>query len=420
MRDDGDDRYVFICNVDRKYPRQGRIELRGRWGVTVLETLTGKQFKVNSDSKGEWTRFLHRFEGCGSVLLRLRPEGSRSTLATIEPVEWKVAGELSQISSVSLSEPNVLLLDMARYCIDDEKEWSSVEEILRTDNIAREKLGIPTRQDNLAQPYRVAKVAPKHTLHLLYEFNTETSAAISGAQLALEGASNTSIELDGRPVPSTITGWWVDEEIHTVALPEVKPGKHSLKLSVPFGELTNIERIYILGQFGVDLRGRTAVVTDLALDKFQIGDYCRQGLPFYAGDVSYDFQLKGYSRTAIQATQFAAPLLRVELDGKPAGIGKIAFEPHILDLGDLDPDTSYKLRVTTVGNRDHAFGALHLPRGLTKWYGPDAWRTNGDKWTYEYAIQDMGLLAAPRILTTDPQLASKIWDAGSVNQDLWF
>lgn len=61
-------------------------------------------------------------------------------------------------------------LYMARYGLDDEEGWSGMEEILRI--VARTRLDLPLRQDNLAQPYRVAKVPPKHTIHVLYEFNT--------------------------------------------------------------------------------------------------------------------------------------------------------------------------------------------------------------------------------------------------------
>lgn len=425
MRVDGDDRYVFVCNTDRQRPRKVRLDIRGQWHVTLLDAMTGEKSRLESEVLSKsWTRLQHHFEGCGSLLLLLTPRATaESPLERYHQPIWRVSQEL-ELDSVSLSEPNVLLLDMARYRIDEEEVWSGLEEILRTDNIARTRLGLPLRQDNLAQPYRVAKVPPKHMIHLLYEFTTTTTTPISGAQIALEGANITKIELDDQPVASNVTGWWVDESISTVALPQICSGKHSLRLSVPFGELTHIERVYILGEFSVDLRGREAGIIDLDITRLRIGDYTGQGLPFYAGDVHYNFTIRGgRGRTAVQVPRFAAPLLRVELDGKPAGphgLGKIAFQPHVLDLGQLVDGKEYKLRITAVGNRNHAFGAVHLPDGLTKWYGPDAWRTNGDKWAYEYTIRWMGLLTAPRLLTGDSQYASETWDAGSVDQDLWF
>lgn len=425
MRIDGDDAYVFFCNTDRQYPRDVSIDIRGKWNVTLLDTMTAERRRIESEIfQGSWTRFSYHFDGCASLLLHLTPRSKQPTALPLdERPSWKVREEL-QVEGTSLSEPNVLLLDMARYRIDDEQEWSSLEEILRTDNIARKRLGLPLRQDNLAQPYRVKKVPPKHTIHLLFEFTVDTSVPIKGAQLALEGAASTKIELDGNSVPSQITGWWVDESIETVALPELPRGTHLLQLSIPYGQLTNIERVYVLGNFGVTLHGRDAKIVDFDPPNLKIGDFTQQGLPFYAGDVRYEFTIRGGpGRTAIQVPQFAAPLLRVELDGKPAGpqgLGKIAFQPHTLDLGILDPKRDYKLSITAVGCRDHAFGAVHLPDGLTKWYGPDTWRTNGDKWAYEYTIRKAGLLTAPRLLTAEDEFASRTWDAGSIDQDLWF
>lgn len=432
MRIDGDDRYMFVCNTDRDFSRQTHLEVRGEWTVTLLDTMSGDESRIRSSTRtrgtGVWTAFPHHFHGCGSILLRLQPPSAQDnapSLPVFDEPAWKVVDEL-QLASVSLSEPNVLLLDMARHRVDDEQAWSGKEEILRTDNIARQRVGLPLRQDNLAQPYRLPKTRPEHTIHLQFEFDCLVSNPVTDAQIALEGLSDTTITLDGHVVSSAATGWWVDKSIATCSLPPIHGGKHILELSVPFGVRTNIERAYIIGTFGVDLRGREATIVDLNLDRIRIGDYTSQGLPFYAGDVRYEFApVNGQDRTAVQLPRFASPVLRVEAaHGRKdtRHLGKIAFPPYVVDLGHVpaQEEDGLTISVTAVGNRNNAFGALHLPDGLTKWYGPDSYRTNGDKWTYEYNIQEMGLLAAPRLLTADAARASKTWDAGSVHQDLWF
>ncbi|ERS98527.1 hypothetical protein HMPREF1624_05311 [Sporothrix schenckii ATCC 58251] len=437
MRADGDDRYVFLCNTDRQHARDTQLDLRGDWDVRVLDTMTGDiRALANTTAVHRqgvpWTSFPFTFDGCGSVLLRLQPKTSASIppSLTFSRPEWHVAGELA-LRKVSLSEPNVLLLDMARYRLDDEPAWSDhAEEILRTDNIARRRVGLPLRQDNLAQPYRVPPrtLPAAHTIHLRFVFEALLSQPVTDAQIALEGLDTATIVLDGQPVPSTKTGWWVDRLIETAALPPLVAGPHVLDISLPLDVRTNVERVYVLGTFGVDLRGRDATVVDLALDRVRIGDWTRQRLPFYAGDVTYEFAaVAGRRRTAVQVPRFAAPVLRVDVRTDGDGDNNathsdahIAFPPYRVDLGDVPPGRTVTVAITAVGNRNNAFGALHLPDGLTKWYGPDSFRTNGDKWTYEYVLQDMGLLAAPRLLTADKQLASPTWDAGSVDQDLWF
>jgi hypothetical protein len=270
------------------------------------------------------------------------------------------------------------------------------------------------KKDAFAQPWMTNKSTPTNTLSLQFSF--QSSIDIKGARLALENAHTTNITFNGKTISSRPDGYWVDESISTIPLPSFSAGAHELVLTVPFGPSTNLERIYLLGDFGVDLRGRKATIVPSNLEKLTIGDYTRQGLPFYAGNVHYDFTLrvKGSRKqhTAFQVPRFAAPLLAIQLDGKD--VGKIAFQPHVLDLGELAAG-DYRLRVTAYGNRDHAFGAVHLPDGLTKWYGPDAFRTSGGWWSYEYTIREMGLLTAVRVMTVDEKVAAESgWDRGSI------
>lgn len=71
-----------------------------------------------------------------------------------------------------LSEPNVLLLDMAEYRFDG-GEWMEREEILRLDNVCREIAGYPLRMEAFAQPWTSEKSAPEHTLELRFAIDSE-------------------------------------------------------------------------------------------------------------------------------------------------------------------------------------------------------------------------------------------------------
>lgn len=413
MRADGEEGYLFICNTDRVKPRKCRVDIRGAWSATLLDTFSGKSYSFKTEVVEGWTRFHHHFDGCASLLLRLYPVTHEPCLSALEIPAWTVSHELVD-SAASLSEPNVLLLDIASHKLNNDVDWEAPEEILRIDNIARENLGLRQKKDAFAQPWTTPKSAPTNTISL--RFNFTSTVNVRGAHLALENAAIATISLDGAPVVASSSGYWVDESISTIPLPPIPAGSHELILSLPFGPATNLERVYILGEFGVDLRGRKATIVPLVLDKLAVGDYTRQGLPFYVGNVHYDFTLRVEGprpqRTAIQVPRFVAPLLAVQLDGRD--VGAIAFQPHTLDLGELLAG-EYKLQITAYGNRDHAFGALHLPEGLTKWYGPDAFRTAGEWWSYEYTIREMGVLTAVRVLMTDEKAAAgKGWDRGSI------
>ena len=53
--------------------------------------------------------------------------------------------------------------------------------------------------------------------------------------------------------------------------------------------------------------------------------------------------------------------------------------------------------LTLFGNRHNSFGALHHINEGQRWIGPDAWRTSGYNWSYEYRLRRLGILKSPVI-----------------------
>src|SRR6202035_1104527 len=107
-----------------------------------MDTFTGEEYRLKTHANEGWTDFPYRFEGCASLLLRLFPK-SDSVIACLPPrisygQDIAAASEIT-LDSIDLSEPNVLLLDYAEFKLDD-GEWSDSAEILRIDNIIRDKL----------------------------------------------------------------------------------------------------------------------------------------------------------------------------------------------------------------------------------------------------------------------------------------
>jgi hypothetical protein len=79
-------------------------------------------------------------------------------------------------------------------------------------------------------------------------------------------------------------------------------------------------------------------------------------------------------------------------------VADIAFAPFAAGLGQV-ASGSHRLDITLYGTRHNAFGALHWAQP-GQWVGPEAWRTTGDDWCYEYKdIRPMGILAAPRLVS---------------------
>ena len=260
----------------------------------------------------------------------------------------------------------------------NEEAWQPQGEILRLDTTPRTRLGWPLRMDALAQPWTQPKSPPTHTLSLRLEIQSEIE--VQGACLALEGASGTQITLDGNPISAEVSGYWVDPALETVALPLLKPGTHTLEVTLPYGPEANPEWMYLLGDFGVRLSGRHATLT-APVHQLAWGDWTSQGLPFYAGNVTYHATLEGTDLpTVLEVAHFKAPLLNIVLDGLDRG--PLAFAPYQLELGMLKA-REHRLDLTAFGSRVNAFRPLHNSNPDLEWVGLDAWRSSGVHWSDE-------------------------------------
>ncbi len=410
MREDGEDRYLFVCNTDRKKQITSTISVRGGFDVVVLDTLGGTEWRMRTvEERLGWTTWPWTFDGAGSLLVRLVPPTGASVInGKPQTVYRKSFGTLGSVilDHVELSERNVLLLDKASWRLAGEDTWQPVSEILRIDNLVRKKLELPLKTEAFRQPWSQPPSARdiRGSLHLRFAF--ESSEDISSLiELAVEDLDTLYIRFDGMDIEPKSTGWWVDEAIHKVVIQKegttLKKGSHLLELEMPFHMLTMVERIYLLGHFGVTLMGESAVMHTLDLQKFRFGDWTRQGLPFYAGNVVYHTDIEipqenDHNQIAIEAPQYEGPLVTVQLDSLPTK-HTLSLHPSYAYLGNLAAGR-HTLTFTSFGNRENSFGTVHLPSGKTHWHGPNAWRYEHDWWMEEYNCKPMGLMQAPKVM----------------------
>ena len=395
LRTDGRRRHLFLCNTDRTRGRwRTTIAMQGHWTPTLLDTMTGESRPLAAAYESGRTLLRHTFPAHGHLLLQLDAGRPKQVAKNLPPDEtWTESGRLDGPVPVTLSEPNVLLLDQAAWRLDGDA-WQPVEELLRIDDAVRRQLKLPVRGGRMAQPWTDTADAPAAG-RLDLKFTIRSGVDVASPKLALEDPTAWTIRHNGQAVPSTDEGWFVDEAIRTVALPPVPAGVSELVLAVDFTRKTNVEWCYLLGEFGVALDGRSALLT-APITQLPFGDWTSQGLPFYAGSVTYHSIITGDGRPVrLQFPKFKNPLLTVAVDdGEPR---PVAFAPFEIDLGPLDGE--HRVAITAFGNRANAFGPVHHTNDALTWVGPAAWRTTGANWAYEYQLKRMGLLAAPIMLS---------------------
>ncbi len=399
LREDGEDRELFLVHVwptsRVKVDRQEhyRVTLRGEWKPQLLDTMTGAMRFVGAAYEGGDTVFTWDCYPQDSLLLRLEPGRAEADAPALTQADAPAAYTyLPDEASYTLSEKNVCLIDMAKWRVD-EGEWQPREEMLRIGKYAKEALGMSTATIGGAQPWVLPKEKPVHTITLESEIVSEIEDV--DVSLALEDLTVCDITFNGVNIPREDLGCYVDDSIRTVRLPGLKKGVNTLRVKKPFSVTTDTENMFLLGDFGVRAVGSSITVIEKP-ERLRFGDWTGQGIPFYGGSVTYHFDVEGGSRKKLRLGLFAAPCVTAELDGKR--IANVSLAPYEADLGELAPGT-HSLDITVWASRVNTFGTFHLSDHVLDWFGPRAWRTEGEDWTYDYRLTPSGLLTEPRLIS---------------------
>lgn len=364
-----------------------QIGVRGSYGVELCDAMNGSVQRIPAAQKDGWTWCSVPYYAQDSVLLHLTK--ACGVDIPVEPAA--IYGEpryLMSVKNYRLHEPNVLLLDMPQYRLD-QSPWREREEILRLDDRIRQEVGYQKRTDAFPQPWLSGNVNPiEHMVELRYE--VESKVQLDCVDLAFE--ADAQVFWNGTEISTKNTENYLDKMIRRISLGAVQQGSNELLLRVPFGPKTNLEACYLLGEFGVHLMGDRGVLTALP-ENIGFGDLCSQGFPFYGGNISYYTELECSSgRYSLCVPAFGAPLVDIAVDGKAPSM--VCMEPYRVDLGELTAG-KHSLELIAYGSRINQLGQVHNCCQYKVYYGPNSWRTKDAEWSYAYQLRRTGILATP-------------------------
>ncbi len=394
MRNDGDGKNLFICHVNK--PDRTSVDREENYTITIdgefkpilMNTQTGECEPLPASYKNGKTAIKWSCYSQSSILLRL--EKGKADAAEVEAADL---GEMSYIDDeceITLSESNVCVLDMAQWKIDN-GEWQEKEETLRLCTKAKNMLGFSTAAVDGAQPWAFPKVEAKNKITTKFTFESEIE--VENAQLALEDFEESEIIFNGKKIEKLSQGYYVDFAITKVNIGKIQKGENTVEITKPFTVVSNVENVFVLGDFCVEVAGTKVKIT-APKNTIHIGDITTQGFPFYGGVMTYHYNIKGGSETKLRLGVFKAPCVTAELDSKR--IANISLSPNEADFGYI-PEGDHKLDLTVSLSRINTFGALHMCEGRRQWFGPDGWHTENEDWCYQYCLSECGLLTAPRI-----------------------
>ncbi len=399
LRTDGESKWLFLANMYKtELPhlinkRKISISVEGLYKPTVWNTLTGEVEEITFRADKNKTTVYATLYDLDTLLLKLDPIAEPAKLTLTEDNEGFAEVYHPAVADYRLSEPNVLLLDMAKFSADGAPLSEHEEEIMRIDAAVRATFGLQSRRTKFVQPWAIDGSPEDHTVRLVYTVKSEIR--YTGALLAMENPEKATVTFNSVSVDTTPVGYYADRDIKMIKLPVIEIGDNVLEISMPFGLRTDLEACYITGDFGCAYVGREARITEKC-DRLHFGSVVHQGLPFFGGNVEYDvpLSLESDSDVEITVSQYRGALVGVKLDG--VDVGRIAFQPFKLRLDNVKAG-SHTLTYTLFGTRYNTFSAIHnLNAGKRRMYmGPDFWRSADEAWAYEYQTRPMGILKTP-------------------------
>ena len=389
LRAEGERRVLVALNTgpNETYGRV-LIRLRGQGSVEEWDCRSGQRWAVSSRALGEWVEFETDFAPSGERAFVLTPQRDETLpLAPVyqEEAQTTCAGPYNY----TLGEENVCVLDVARWRLD-RGGWQEAAEILKVDQAVRRALDLPLRGGEMVQPWFHRKYHPRPEAHarLTMAFEFEVAAtSIGPVSLCLERPQQWTISMNGQIIPSHAESWWVDTAFQRITLPPgaLQAGQNELTLEADFHEEINIESIYLVGDFAVQLSGTRKTLTQQP-ERLTVGDITGQGFPFYGGAVTYQIPLPARpagQKLWLTVPEFEAACVKVQSD-------VIAFPPYRAEIMSEDV-----VSLEVVLTRRNTFGPLHQIPLRADGYGPGNFTTAGANFSENYMLYPAGLLAAP-------------------------
>lgn len=398
LRQDGKYKWLFICNAkhynlaDVAPGKKIFIKIKGEFTPVLYDTISGEIKEISYVVKNGYTHIERTAYLHDSFLFRLEKAAKKK--AVVNEKEYEVLSSVDFKGRVPYrrSEPNVVVLDIAEYTYDTGHAFLPAEEIRIINQKVRELVGIPRK--SRTQAWVLPDEKPEHTVTLRYSFTSEIE--LSGAKLALEDADVSLIHFDGMEVSNHTDGYFTDEDIKTVPLPDFGKGKHTITITLPLSRKSNIENSFLLGEFNVRVEGcEKTIYAPTATIGF--GSVVEQGMPFYGANVSYDCEVdvpEDGAMLKIHSSFYRGALISVDVDGIKQG--KIVYAPYDLITKPLKKG-KHVVTFTLFGNRHNCFSALHNAELDLGWLGPNMYTTTGDRFTYQYELKPMGILGSPVI-----------------------
>ena len=293
----------------------------------------------------------------------------------------------------TLDEPNVMVLDYARYRFEQDETFSDLGEALKIDQAIRDRIGIEHRGGEMLQPWFAKKFDQSTYGKVVLEYPFRVEVLPDGPiYLAGERPKLQEYYCNGvRLTAPDLSDWWVDNAFVKMEVPAsaLHLGENVISIVTEFKRTTNVEAVYLIGDFGVKAAAGASAMVSLP-ETLGLDPIVDHALPFYSGRVTLHVTPEQYApyvdasfdRILLQVSEYDAPLVSVQVgdDAVP-----LPWEPYTVDVTSAVRNGE-TLHITLVNSRRNSFGPLHIVPKLRPSYGPPSFLTTGSQWSDEYSL----------------------------------
>ncbi len=354
----------YIVNSEKDYEKFYQLRLKGYKGknIYILDATEHKIYEGKAQTIGEDLVLPFLLGKYDSLLIYVTEEVYGDTDTYAAPM-WFLpsnAAEGPDTFDYELNDDNIAVADNVSYSVDNGKTWVEnsqacfarqeiakffkTERALEWQNWVCDHKGI---FDGLGGPVKIK---------YFIESEIETEARV-----AFESLNGGSVTLNGETLDFNNGVWKYDRTFATAPV-KIKKGTNVFEHSFDFNHKSDIENIYIYGNFGVKILNKTMGCITTLPEKMKLGSWVEQGLPFYIGSVKYKWTCDIESDKAmIKVNNPVCTLYKVYVNDKK--VKDVWLTPNLTDISEYIKQGENKIEIELVSSLQNAFGPLHDKKG---------------------------------------------------------
>ncbi len=283
--------------------------------------------------------------------------------------------EISGVWDITKLGPNAAALDFARYRPFG-GDWSEVLPVWKVCDGVK-ALGAES-------PFEV-----EYTFEIANGFRPES------LYLILEDAHRFDVYVNGNKVPSGGKDWWMDRSFEKLDILGVShEGQNFINMLGRFDTDMSIEDAYLIGNFGVEIRGRKSpLLIEEVKSTDDISDLVDRSYPFFAGtlELKTEFELQDMESDGgifLEFDELGGTVVEIELNGLDAG--KLFWREYRLGVsGRLNPGKN-RLKLKITNSLRNLLGPRHWQADEFTGVNPLSFRDRHG-WTDDYVFVPLGI-----------------------------